>query len=298
MSSSSSSSPYNAASLFGVKELVAVVTGGGSGLGAITTHALVANGAKAVYILGRREEALLTTKKNASNPDVVHTIVCDVTSKDSLAAAANLVREETGYINVLYANSGVIKAATAPHDASDDIKSLQQKLWKPDMEDFTTTLHVNVTGAFYTAIAFLDLLDEGNKRAIVAAKSQIILISSIASFSRTPLAGFSYSASKAAITQLTKQLSSTLAQYKIRVNAIAPGFFPSEMTQDMPYMKTEKDPREEGALHSSVVPLERVGSEEDFAGVALFLASKAGGYVDGAIILADGGRISLLPSSY
>lgn len=70
------------------------------------------------------------------------------------------------------------------------------------------------------------------------------------------------------------------------------------MTQDMSYMKTEKDPREEGALHSSVVPLERVGSEEDFAGVALFLASKAGGYVDGAIILADGGRISLLPSSY
>ncbi|KJK74423.1 hypothetical protein H634G_10330 [Metarhizium anisopliae BRIP 53293] len=280
---SSSSSPYNAASLFGVKDLVAVVTGGGSGLGAITTHALVANGAKAVYILGRREEALLTTKKNASNPDVVHTIVCDVTSKDSLAAAANLVREETGYINVLYANSGVIKAATAPYDASDDIKSLQQKLWKPDMEDFTTTLHVNVTGAFYTAIAFLGLLDEGNKRATFLAQALRWLFLQRKQSSH-------YSANQ--------QLSSTLAQYKIRVNAIAPGFFPSEMTQDMSYMKTEKDPREEGALHSSVVPLERVGSEEDFAGVALFLASKAGGYVDGAIILADGGRISLLPSSY
>ncbi|KJK86166.1 hypothetical protein H633G_09983 [Metarhizium anisopliae BRIP 53284] len=280
---SSSSSPYNAASLFGVKDLVAVVTGGGSGLGAITTHALVANGAKAVYILGRREEALLTTKKNASNPDVVHTIVCDVTSKDSLAAAANLVREETGYINVLYANSGVIKAATAPYDASDDIKSLQQKLWKPDMEDFTTTLHVNVTGAFYTAIAFLGLLDEGNKGATFLAQALRWLFLQRKQSSH-------YSANQ--------QLSSTLAQYKIRVNAIAPGFFPSEMTQDMSYMKTEKDPREEGALHSSVVPLERVGSEEDFAGVALFLASKAGGYVDGAIILADGGRISLLPSSY
>lgn len=291
-------SPYNAASLFGVKDLVAVITGGGSGLGAITAHALVANGAKAVYVLGRREAALLTTKNNSPNPDVVHAIVCDVTSKDSLAAAADRIREQVGYINVLFANSGVIKAATGPIDGTDDIKSLQQRLWEPDMEDFTTTLHVNVTGAFYTAVAFLGLLDEGNKRGVVAEKSQIVLTSSIAGFSRMPFTGFSYSTSKAAVTHLAKQLSTSLASYKIRVNAIAPGFFPSEMTENMSFMSADKNPRQEGAMDAKLIPLERIGSEEDFAGVVLFLASKAGGYLDGTMILTDGGRISLLPNSY
>ncbi|KHN95500.1 short chain dehydrogenase/reductase family [Metarhizium album ARSEF 1941] len=290
---------YNSASLFGVKDIVAVVTGGGSGLGAITTHALVANGAKAVYVLGRRGAALLRTRKNACNPDAVHTIVCDVTSKDNLRAAARLVREQVGYINVLYASSGVIEAATAPPDGSDDIKSLQQKLWKPAVEDFTTTLHVNVTGTFYTAIAFLDLLDEGNKRAaVVAQKSQIVLTSSVSSFARLPFAGFSYSTSKAAVTQLGKMLSTALAPYKIRVNTISPGLFPSEMTQNMTFMQTEGDPREEGAVSPSLVPLERIGTEEEFAGVAVFLASKAGGYLDGAMILLDGGRVGVMPSTY
>lgn len=289
---------YSAASLFGVKDLVAVVTGGGSGLGAITTHALVANGAKAVYILGRREEALVSTQRSSANPDVVHPVVCDVTSKDSLTAAVDRIRAEIGYINVLFANSGINKAGTGQIDSQDDVKTVQSKLWKPEMESFTSDLNVNVTGAYFTAVAFLDLLDEGNKRSVVTEKSQIVLTSSGASFSRMPFSGFAYSASKAAVTHMTKQLSTTLAPYKIRVNAIAPGFFPSEMTQDIPFMKTDKNPRNEGALDPKTVPLERIGTEEDYAGVVLFLASKAGGYLDGTIILIDGGRIAQLPNSY
>ncbi|KAK2589932.1 hypothetical protein QQS21_012385 [Conoideocrella luteorostrata] len=291
-------SPYNVTSLFGVKDLVAVITGGGSGLGAIAAHALVANGAKLVFILGRREEALLMTKQNSPNPNVVRPIVCDVTSKDSLAGAVDRVRSEIGYIDVLFANSGINKAGTGIINGSDDIKSLQQRLWEPEMDDFTSNLHVNVAGAYYTAVAFLDLLDEGNKRAVVSEKSQIVLLSSVAGFSRVPFSGFAYSASKAAITHMTKQLSTTFAQYKIRVNAIAPGFFPSEMTQNLSFMKTDKNPREEGALASQMVPLERIGTEEDFAGVVLFLSSKAGGYITGTIIVTDGGRITTFPSSY
>ncbi|GAO16199.1 uncharacterized protein UV8b_05586 [Ustilaginoidea virens] len=290
---------YDAASLFSVHGLVAVISGGGSGLGAVTAHALAANGARAVYILGRREESLLSAKQKSPKPDVIHPIVCDVTSKDSLAAAADRVRTEMGYVNVVFANSGISKAITGPLDHFADIPSLQQKLWSPDMAEFTETMHVNVTGAFFTAIAFLDLLDEANKRSDVSEASQIVITSSAASFARQLFSGFSYSASKAAVTHMTKQLATTLAKYRIRVNAIAPGFFPSEMTQNLPFMNSDKgDPRKAGALDGDLVPLTRVGSEEDYAGVVLFLTSKAGGYVDGAIILIDGGRMGLIPNSY
>lgn len=292
-------STYDAAALFTVKDIVAVVTGAGSGLGAVAAHALAANGAKAVYILGRREASLYDTKTKSPNGEVIHPIVCDVTSKEALQAAAEHIRQEIGYINVLFANSGVIKAATEKLDLNnDDVKTIQQKLWKPDMADFTETMNVNVTGAFYTTIAFLDLLDEGNKRAVVSQKSHVVLTSSIAAYSRLPVAGSAYGVSKAAVTQLMKQLSSLLSNHKIRVNAIAPGFYPSEMTQDMPFMKADKDPRLEGSVHKDLVPLERVGSEEDFAGVVLFLASRAGGYIDGVVLITDGGRIGMIPNSY
>lgn len=291
-------SQFSAASLFGVPNVVAVVTGGGSGLGAIAAHALAANGAKAVFVIGRRKSALVETKQKSPNPDLVHPIVCDITHKESLTAAVERIRAQVGYIDVLFANSGVSKAGTGPMSGSETIDDLQQKLWKPDMADFSETMHVNVTGSFYTVVAFLGLLDEGNKRAVAATKSQVVLTTSVAGFSRVPFAGFSYSASKAAVTHMTKQLSTVLAPYKIRVNGIAPGFFPSEMTQNLPFMKGDKNPREEGALDAQQAPLQRVGTEEEFAGIILFLASKAGGYIDGNVILSDGGRIGIVPSMY
>lgn len=289
---------YKIENLFQVKGLVAVITGGGSGLGAIAAHALADNGAKAVYILGRRVEALEKTKAASPNPDIIFPIQCDVTSKEDLQQAADLVRKQSGYCNVLVANSGVAKAAIGPIDPSWDLSTLQERMWKPDVDQFAETFRVNNAGAFYTAVAFMELLDEGNKRGDISQKSQVIFTTSIAGYSRSPAAGFSYAASKAGVTHMTKQLATTFAPYKIRVNAIAPGFYPSEMTENMSFMKTDKNPREEGALPTSQVPLQRIGTEEDFAGVILFLTSVAGGYIDGNVVVTDGGRISTLPNSY
>lgn len=289
---------YKIENLFHVRGLVAVITGGGSGLGAITAHALADNGAEAVYILGRRVEALEATKAASPNPDIIHPIRCDVTSKDDLQAAADHVRKQSGYCNVLVANSGVAKAAIGAIDPAWDLKTLQERMWKPDVDEFAETFRVNNAGAFYTAVAFMGLLDEGNKRGDLVQKSQVIFTTSIAGYSRAPAAGFSYASSKAGVTHMTKQLATTFAPYKIRVNAIAPGFYPSEMTENMSFMKTDKNPREEGALSTAQVPLQRIGTEEDFAGVILFLTSAAGSYIDGNVVLTDGGRISTLPNSY
>jgi NAD(P)-dependent dehydrogenase (short-subunit alcohol dehydrogenase family) len=107
-------------------------------------------------------------------------------------------------------------------------------MWGPPIEDFTSALNVNVSGVFYTYLAFFELLDEGNKRGNVEQKSSIIVTSSIAGFSRVLAAGFAYSASKAGVTHLVKILATYFSDYKIRVNAIAPGLFPSERTAGTP----------------------------------------------------------------
>ncbi|UNI24663.1 hypothetical protein JDV02_010395 [Purpureocillium takamizusanense] len=290
---------YNAGSLFHAKDLVVVITGGGSGLGRMMAHAMAANGAKAVYVLGRRQEPLDETKASSTNPDVVHTIICDVISKDSLAAAAAQVTEEVGYINVLFANSGVMSGTTEMNDIDGmSIEELQERLWGPDMDDFNNAYHVNVTGAYYTTVAFLTLLSRGNERGNVSQRSQVIVTSSIGGYIRKPLSGFAYGASKAAVNLLFKQLSTVLSNWTIRVNALAPGFYPSDMTSGMPFMSERGDPRVEGGMTKEMVPLMRCGAEEDLAGAVLFLVSPAGAYIDGNQLVTDGGRLALVQGTY
>lgn len=293
--------------LFNVNGLVAVITGGGSGLGLYAARALDANGAKAVYIVGRREATLKEAAKTAIN-GTLKPIVGDVTDKPSLEKVAEQVRKEEGYINLLFANAGI----SGPNHAKSipdkpTAKEYQKAVFGSDPQEFTETLHVNTTAVFYTAVAFLDLLDEGNKKGNVPQDSQVIVTSSVASFSRFLASSFAYSTSKAAVNHLVKMLSTSFGQhgFRIRANVIAPGLYPSEMTQRM---TKDMEPLEGVKGHDAfsgaykteptLAPAERTGSEEDFAGTILFLASKAGAYLNGETLLTDGGRLSQLPSVY
>lgn len=291
---------YDISNLFGVKGIVAVITGGGSGLGLYIAKALDANGAKAVYIIGRRKETLEKAAKQAVNGTIIP-LQGDVTSKESLTSIAEHIQKEQGFINVLFANSGILGVKTTdlglPTDRKPTLKEFKDAYWAPSIEDWTSAMHINVSGVFYTSLAFLELLDEGNKKGNVEQKSSIIVTSSLAGFCRQISAGLSYSVSKAATTHLVKILATTLTPYKIRVNAIAPGIFPSEMSEGSPLFG-DGDPRKEGGLKAEFAPLERSGSEEDMAGVALFMTSKGGAYLCGNVIVPDGGRLGQMPSTY
>ena len=207
----------DAKALFNVDGLVAVITGGGSGLGLYAARVLDANGAAAVYIVGRREGTLKEAAATAKNGKIIP-IVGDVSDKSSLLAIADRVRKEQGFVNLLFANAGV----SGPRVRDDvpslakgekpSIQEIQDGLWKPDMERFTNTFHVNSTAAFYTAVAFLDLLDAGNKRKNVSQDSQILVTSSVAGFSRYLASSFAYSTSKASVNHLVKMLSTFFAQ--------------------------------------------------------------------------------------
>ncbi|KAI1649197.1 NAD(P)-binding protein [Daldinia loculata] len=293
-------------SLFRVDGMIAVVTGGATGLGFMMAKALAGAGAKKVYILGRRKAVL---ESAASHHPSFVPIVCDITSKSSLQSAVEFIKNDVGYINLLVANSGVIGPINS-FNPDFTIQQLQKNLFEEvSMEDFTNTFHVNVTATYFTLVAFLELLDAGNKNAlkggfgapaqegsnVLSIPSQAIVTGSLSGFSRDRLSSPAYAGSKSAIGQLAKHASTNLAQYEIRVNALAPGLFPSELANDF---ISGRDPSSETLDQMGAIPSRRFGSEEDMGGSLLYLASRAGSYCNGLILTIEGGRLSVTTSTY
>ena len=226
-------------------------------------------------------------------------LVTDTTSQESLAAAASTVRSREGYVSVVIACAGVTGPLTGLPQEKTSIKELQTALWNTPIHEFTQTMNVNVSGVFYTAVAFLDLLDAANQKFPAPhPKSQVITVSSIAGFTRGPGGPIPYCTSKAGAIHMMKQLSTSFAPYKIRFNSIAPGFYPTEMNQNVPFIKNSPDPTVEGGVSAKISPLERIGSAEDINGLILFMISRAGGYLSGSVQITDGGTLSVLPASY
>lgn len=184
-------------------------------------RALAANGAHKVYIIGRREAALQAASKSVPTSNIVP-IVGDVTSKESLKSIADRIEKEVGYINVLIANSGIggPQSKITPETTLEDF---QKQMWETEFDEYVKTFSVNTAAVWYTVMAFLILLDKGNKKGNVVQRSQVIATSSIGGFNRTAPGGYAYGQSKAATTLMMKQLATALSQYRIRSNAICPG---------------------------------------------------------------------------
>ncbi|KAI0060383.1 NAD-P-binding protein [Artomyces pyxidatus] len=280
------------AQLFSVAGTVAVVTGGGTGIGLMMAAALENNGAT-VYIVGRRLPVLEKAAKERSRYGRMFALQGDVTSRESLLGVVEVIRERHGYINLLVNNAGVAHGIMQKYEHQ-DIRSLQNELWNAaSPRDFGMSFEANVTGVYYSTVAFLELLHNGNVRRAIAelhpVTSQVITVSSVAAFRRDDRPySIPYTLSKVASTHMGKMFANILKDWKIRSNIIAPGIYPSEMTNGViPDSHVARD-----------VPLQRAGRLEDIAGLILFLASKAGGYVDGTVHITDGGRLSMFSSTY
>lgn len=252
-------------------------------------RALAANGAHKVYIVGRRKEVLEAAAKDSPHGNIVP-VVGDVTSKDSLQSIASQIEGEIGYVNVLIANSGIGgPQLSSPVTPQTSLKEYQSLMWDLPFEHYTRTFAVNVASVHYTLIAFLHLLHTGNEICNFEQKSQFVVTSSIGGFNRNVPGGYAYGQSKAAATHLVKQMATNMAPYGIRANAIAPGLYPSELSA--PIIGN-------GVFPKDKIPAERVGTEEDMAGCILYLTSRAGAYLNGNVIVTDGGRLSVMPGTY
>ncbi|KAL5342699.1 hypothetical protein BJX70DRAFT_409684 [Aspergillus crustosus] len=300
------SSTIQAQDIFNVDGLVAVITGGGSGIGLIMARALAQNGAKKVYILGRRLDVL--DKAAAEHPSIV-ALQCDVTSKNGLQHAVDLIKAEVGYVNLVIANSGTIGPAVR-FDPHVSIPELRERLFTEfSMTEMAESLHLNITAAFFTMTAFLELLDAGNQNAlrggygrpihegsdVPSIQSQVIFRTSVSAFSRHWTSSPPYLTSKAAIMQVVKHASTQLARVGIRVNSIAPGLYPSELAS---VLIQNRVPEKEEIDDQRFIPARRFGGDEEMAGAILYLASRAGSYSNGLILLTDGGRLSVMTGTY
>lgn len=273
-------------------------------------RALAVNGASKIFILGRREDALHQTAAEAQD-GVIVSVKCDITSKESLESAYRTVAAQTTHVDILFANGGILgpRMCSPPPKADGSLPSLaelREELFNIPMEEFTNVLNVNVTGSYYTVLAFLPLLEAANKKrpapqvgVLTAPTAQVVITSSIAGFNRNVPFSYAYNASKAGATHLVKMLATNLSSYDIRVNGIAPGLYDSEMASSVfKEQGAQYGGISEGSIPREMIPLTRAGSEEDFAGLILWLASNSGGYVNGAMMLTDGGRISVVPNTY
>jgi NAD(P)-dependent dehydrogenase (short-subunit alcohol dehydrogenase family) len=186
------------------------------GIGLMMARALADAGAAKVYIAGRRLEVLESAAQSISKPDVVVPLTCDVTSQDSLMALVSEVEKRSGYLNLLVCNSGVAGPQVPYPSAETSLQEFCEKNLAIPMDQYEKTFNVNVTAVWYTAMAFLGLLDKGNKKGNLGWQSQVLVTSSIAAFNKKAPGGWAYGQSKAAATHSAKQLAGVLPKWGIR----------------------------------------------------------------------------------
>jgi NAD(P)-dependent dehydrogenase (short-subunit alcohol dehydrogenase family) len=177
-------------------------------------RALAKNGAAKVYIAGRRLEVL---QKAASSigPNVIP-VQCDVTSKDSIQEAVKLVEKESGFVNLLVCNSGVSGPSAPRPTPETTLEEFADSNFALDMNEYVNTFAVNTAAVWFTTMAFLKLLDQGNKKKNVTQQSQVVITSSIAGFNKTSTAGWAYGQSKTAAILASKQLATALPRWNMR----------------------------------------------------------------------------------
>lgn len=221
---------FDAGKLFSVKDYVCLITGGGTGIGLMAAQALSENGAK-VYITGRRMEALETAAKEhqpSGSGSIIPIGPCDVTKKDDLEKLVKQVQEKEKHLNLLFCNAGVSGPKAEPKHS--DAKDLKSELWDNEsVEEWQDTYKTDVTAVYFTALAFLPLLQAAMEPngSVEKYGASIITTSSMSGQMRHAQGHFSYNAAKGATVHLTKLMSAEFQKAWIRVNSIAPGYFPS-----------------------------------------------------------------------
>ncbi|KAF2647576.1 NAD(P)-binding protein [Lophiostoma macrostomum CBS 122681] len=283
--------------LFDVSHVTALVTGGGTGIGLMITQALVANGAK-VYITSRRDEVLKKTDElYDTGPGQIIPLQGDVSEKsEAKRLASEIASKEPKGIQLLVNNAGIArddktKFSTAGEPDLTSAQSISDHFWASEEQDWAATFKTNVGGAYWMSLAFLPLLAKG-REVTPGYTSSIINVSSISGAMKGSSNGqFAYASSKAAFTHLSRMLASTFAQTKVRVNVIAPGVFPSEMTTG------ESGEDNKSKIESGMSnPAGRPGNDFDMAATVLFLAGPGGVFYNEQILYPDGGNTLVQPA--
>jgi len=246
--------------LFSLKGRSALITGGSRGIGRMIAEGFLAQGAR-VYISARKAAACDQTAKELSAFGHCVSLPADVSTLEGAQALVDAYAKHESSLDILVNNAGA--AWGAPYD------EFPESGWDKVVD-------LNLKTPFFLTKALTPML----KKAATDHLSKVINIASIDGISVNPQETYSYAASKAGLIQLTRRMALRLAQDRIVVSAIAPGAFASDMN---------KLARDHGDEVKERIPAGRIGTPEDMAGAAIFLASRAGDYVMGSTLVVDGG---------
>lgn len=251
--------------MFRLDGKVAIVTGGGRGIGRQMALALGEAGAS-VVLCGRRLETVEVAASGLEQMSIPAIAMrCDVRLEEDVEAVVAETRKAFGSVDVLVNNAGTVWADWPENTP---------------LEGWQKVIDVNLTGVFLCARAAARvMIDQGGGR--------IINITSVAAFKGAPpeiMNTVSYQATKGAVVSLTRDLACKWARYGINVNAIAPGWFPSDMTAALL--------DEHGGMLTERTPLGRLGGPDDLKGAVVFLASPASSWVTGHTLVVDGGELA------
>ena len=248
------------AELFSLKGRSALITGGSRGIGRMIAEGFLRAGAR-VYISARKADACVATADELSVIGPCVSLPADVSTQGGVQQLVAAYQQHEQSLDILVNNAGAA--------------------WGAPYEDFPESgwdkvVDLNLKAPFFLTQALTPLL----KRAATDHLAKVIHIASIDGVSVNPQETYSYAASKAGLIHLTRRMALKLAPERIAVSAIAPGAFASTMN---------KDARDRGDEIAKRIPLGRIGTPEDMAGAAIYLASRAGDYVVGSTLIVDGG---------
>ncbi|KAH9923016.1 NAD-P-binding protein [Amylocystis lapponica] len=306
----------SASNIFDLRGVIAVVTGGGTGIGFMISSALVANGAT-VYIIGPKQADLdriagtyndAAEKTNRSGR--IYGLEGDISLKSEASRLAEEIGKREKHITVLFNNAGIAQGRVNPPTAHTAAAFRATYFEGVSQEAFDNTLNTNAVGPYWMTFAFLLLLERWKENTAGARlfAPQIIMTSSMTGWTKdSATAGWSfpYLFSKSAIGHATSSLAHELLPLGIRVNGIAPGLFPSELVAP-----GTQDAVGQSQIPTSMLPLIPVtvptsqpgvasgggGTNRDVGSLALFLV--ANWFVNGETVLIDGGSSLVHPSSY
>ena len=254
----------NAASLFDLKNKIAVVTGASYGLGVTFAETLAAAGAKVALAARSADKLAAVAEKISQAGGTAAAFSCDVSDPTQVARLVAAVTEKFGPADILVNNAGIAA----------DVGPVPEKL---PHDLFSQTVQVNLMGVWYGCRDFgAAMLRRGQGGSII----NIASIAGLAGWANNPPA---YQATKAAVINLTQNLACSWADRRVRVNALCPGWFPSELTGPLFGLPDSL------ARIVTATPMRRLGKPEELSGALLFLASDASSFVTGTTLVVDGG---------
>jgi NAD(P)-dependent dehydrogenase (short-subunit alcohol dehydrogenase family) len=251
-----------AATLFDLTGEVALVTGASSGLGARFAQVLAANGAKVALVARRKDRLDALCARISAEGGTAIAVEADVLDRAAMLRAFDETQAAFGTVTILVNNAG----------AAQSVRALDMT-----EEEWRRMLSLDLDSVFFWS-------QEGARRMLAAGvKGSIVNIASVLAFGASKGVA-AYAVAKAGVVQLTKALGLELAFKGVRVNAVAPGWFVTDINRS--FLESDK-----GAEMKRAIPMGRFGSDGDLDGALLLLTSKAGGYITGATIVVDGGQV-------